>query len=79
MTLVDKNIVDTYTDLLEGLESSIKLELIDRLSKSLKKEKVSADNLFYESFGSFPEEKSPEEIIAGIKSSRKFRKKDINF
>ncbi len=39
MTAVTKNIIDTYSKLFEGLDSFTKLELIERLSKSLKKER----------------------------------------
>jgi hypothetical protein len=77
MTAVTKNIIDTYSKLFEGLDSFTKLELIERLSKSLKKEKLSKDKAFFNSFGSFPSDRSTEEITAEIKASRKFREKDI--
>ena len=77
MSYTDRHIVKTYSGLLEGLSSLSKIELIERLSKSLKTEKTTKDNKFYESFGAFASEKSAEEIIADIKSSRKFRNKEI--
>jgi hypothetical protein len=82
MTAVTKNIIDTYSKLFEGLDSFTKLELIKRLSKSLKKEKASKDKTFREksllnAFDSFPADKSAEEIIAEIKASRNFREKDL--
>ena len=43
MTPANKNIVDTYSGLFEGLDPFTKLELIERLSKSLKKEKNSKE------------------------------------
>jgi len=49
------------------------------LSKSLQSERKNKENGFYKSFGAFASEKSPEEIIADIRSSRKFRRKKINF
>ena len=36
MTYTDKHIVETYSDLFEGLSSISKIELIENLSKSLK-------------------------------------------
>jgi ribosomal protein L20A (L18A) len=45
--------------------------------KSLKSEKRNKENNFYKSFGAFASEKSAEEIIAELKSSRKFRRKEI--
>jgi hypothetical protein len=77
MTVVTKNIIDTYAKLFEGLDSFTKLELIERLSKSLKKEKASKEKAFFNAFDSFPADKSAEEIIAEIKASRNFREKDL--
>lgn len=79
MTVANKNIVDTYSRLFEGLDSFTKLELIERLSKSLKKEKNSKEKAFFKSFGAFNSDKSAEEIVTEIKASRKFRKKDLKF
>lgn len=77
MTFTDKHIVDTYSDLFEGLNPLSKLELIERLSQSLKTEVKKKEKKFFKSFGAFASDKSPEAIINEIKSSRKFRKKDI--
>lgn len=79
MTYTDKHIVATYSGLLEGLSSESKNELIVSLSKSLKSEKKTKERNFYKSFGAFASEKSAEEIIAEIKSNRKFRRKEIKF
>ncbi len=77
MTFADKHIVETYSGLLEGLSSEGKTELIENLSKSLNTEKKSKEINFYKSFGAFDSEASAEEIIKDIKSSRKFRMKEI--
>ncbi len=79
MTYTDKHIVETYSGLLEGLSSESKSELIGNLSKSLKAEKRNKESKFYKSFGAFASEKSADEIIAEINSSRKFRNKEIKF
>ena len=79
MTNTDKHIVETYSELMEGLSPESKTEIIASLSKSLQTEKNNKENDFYKSFGAFASEKSAEEIIADIRSSRKFRKKEINF
>lgn len=79
MTFTDKHIVETYAALFEGLSSNSKIELIESLSKSLKAEKKTRETSFYKSFGSFGSEKPAEEIIADIKSARKFRRKEIKF
>jgi hypothetical protein len=77
MSYTERHIVETYSGLFEGLSSLSKIELIESLSKSLKTDKTTKERKFYKSFGTFSSDKSAEEIIADIKSSRKFRKKEI--
>lgn len=79
MTYTDKYIVASYAGLFEGLSTISKLELIESLSKSLRREEADRETRFYDSFGTFASEKSAEEIVADIKASRQFRKKDISF
>ena len=79
MSHTDRIIIETYSGLFEGLSSLNKIELIERLSKSLKAEVTTKENAFYQSFGAFSSEKSPEEIIEDIRLSRKFRNKEIQF
>jgi hypothetical protein len=79
MTFTDKNIIDNYFGLFESLNSMSKLELIEKLTKSLKSESKNKERNFYKSFGAFPTDKTSDEIITEIKSSRKFRKKEIKF
>jgi hypothetical protein len=79
MTVANKNIIDTYAKLFEGLDAITKIELIERLSKSLKKEKNSTEKAFFKSYGAFGSDKPAEEIVNEIKASRKFREKDLNF
>ena len=71
MTYADRHIIKAYSELFEGLSSVNKIELIENLSKSLKTEKKTKESRFYKSFGAFSSDKSAEEIIADIKSSRK--------
>ena len=77
MTFTDRHIVDAYAELFEGLSSTSKIELIESLSKSLKSKNKIKESTFYKSFGKFASSKPAEDIIADIKKSRKFRKKEI--
>lgn len=79
MSYADKHIVETYSMLFDGLSSLCKIELIEKLKKSLKREKTAQNDTFFESFGAFSDEKSAEEIILNLKSSRKFRSQEIQF
>lgn len=77
MTHAEKNIVETYSGLLERLSSTSKLELLEKLVKSIKREKKNTKSDFFKSFGAFESDKSAEELIADIKNARKFRDKDL--
>lgn len=77
MTFTDKHIVDTYSDLIDGLSSNNKKKLIEKLSKSLIARTKTTENRFFKSFGAFSSKKTAEEIINDIKSNRKFKNKDI--
>lgn len=79
MTFTEKNIIENYYGLFESLNSMSKLELIEKLTKSIKAESKSKESNFFKSFGAFSNEKTSDEIIAEIKSSRKFRNKEIKF
>ena len=75
MTIAEKYIVETYSNLFEGLNSISKIELLEKLAKSLKRDRKNKDKDFFKSFGAFSTEKSAEEITKEIKESRKFNKK----
>ncbi len=79
MSYTERHIIETYSMLFNGLSSSSKIELIESLTKSLKREKVAKTDSFYKSFGAFSAEKTAEEIILDIKSSRKFKNREISF
>ena len=78
MTYINKHIIETYSDLFEGLSSDTKIELIEKLSKSLKSNKTKRETEFYKAFGGFVSEKNPKVIVLEIRKSRKFRKKEIS-
>ena len=77
MTNTERHILDTYAGLFESLNSITKLELIERLAKSIRNDKEDKENNFFSSFGAFASEKSAEEIIKEIRGNRTFKKEDI--
>ncbi|MCF0061666.1 hypothetical protein MUK70_20725 [Dyadobacter chenwenxiniae] len=66
----NSTIVDGYVDLLENLSLDEKLDLISKLSESVKSDQQRKKSLFKEAFGAFESSKSAEEIIDDIRSSR---------
>ena len=79
MRYTDTRIVDSYSGLFEGLSSLNKIELIERLSKSLKTDVKDKDKAFYKAFGAFSPGKSAKAIVKDIRTSRKFRKSKLTF
>ncbi len=79
MTFTDRHIIENYFGLFDSLNSLSKLELIEKLTKSLKSESKNKEKDFFKSFGAFSSEKTSDEINLEIKSSRKFRTKEISF
>ncbi|MFC0655074.1 hypothetical protein ACFFF3_03585 [Mongoliitalea lutea] len=59
------------------MSSENKLELLERLAKSIRKGKKTKEKDFFSSFGGFVSEKSAEEIAKDLRESRKFRSKDV--
>ena len=72
MTYIEQNLVGTYSSLFEGLSVVSKIELIELLTKSLKKQVVEKEKDFFQSFGAFASDKSAEDICLEIKESRSF-------
>jgi hypothetical protein len=79
MNDTERQIVKSYSALLNGLSVSSKKELIESLSKSLDTREETKENDFYLAFGAFVSDKSAEDIIADIRSGRRFRDKEIKF
>ena len=77
MTHAEKHIIETYSGIFERLNSVTKLELLERLSKSILKTEKSKEKKFFKSFGAFASDKSAEDITSDIRESRKFRQKDL--
>lgn len=74
MTVIEKNLIDSYVTLLNKLSEEAKLEIIEKIKKSIKsKEKKKIQKKFWESFGSFESNLSAGELATEIRVSRKFR------
>jgi hypothetical protein len=75
---VDINLVDSYYTLLKSLSPNNKLELIERLSKSLKTTKLKKDTSWESLFGSWELDQSTDTFIEELKKDRKFSRKPID-
>ena len=79
MTHAERYIVESYSGLFDSLSSIGKVKLLEKLAKSLKKDKKVREKDFFKSFGAFASEKSAEEITTEIRESRTFREKNLKF
>ena len=69
-TKTSTTLLDSYAGLLNRLSPNDKLELIARLTASVKSDLAAEKSSFKESFGAFESEQSAEEIIDDIRNSR---------
>jgi hypothetical protein len=67
---INTTIVEGYIGLLENLSTSNKLDLITRLTASVKTDLSQKKSSLKKSFGGFDSKKSAEEIIEEIRNSR---------
>jgi hypothetical protein len=69
------NVIDSYLGLLNNLSPESKLELISKLSDSLKGSRRPAVKSLTDLYGAFISKRSADEIIADLKRSRNFDRK----
>lgn len=69
-TEINTSIVDGYVGLLDNLSTDNKLDLISKLTASVKTDLTNKISSFKKAFGAFDSKKSAEEIIEEIRNSR---------
>lgn len=69
---VNTTIIEGYLELLDNLSPSNKLDLIARLSVSVKADLAEKQSSFQRAFGGFETDKNADEIIEEIRNSRTF-------
>ena len=76
---LNTTIVEGYIGLLDNLSPDNKLDLISKLTKSVKLDLSKKKSSFMRSFGAFDSSKSAEEIITEIRESRVFDRQTESF
>jgi len=76
---INTTIIDGYLQMLDNLSPSNKLDLISKLTDSIKSDITNKKSSFKEAFGAFESEKSAEEIINEIRNSRVFTRQIEEF
>lgn len=72
-------LVNGYVGLLANLSPTDKLDLIAKLTESVRNDLIEKNTSFKNSFGAFESEKSAEEIIDELRSNRSFTRKIESF
>lgn len=70
MNASELNIIKGYAELLENLSPTNKLELISKLSDSIKSDLKNRKNSFKKAYGAFESDQSAEEIIEDLRRNR---------
>jgi len=70
----NKTLIDGYLQLLENLSPSNKLDLIAKLTASVKTDVTDNKTSFYKAFGAWESKKTADEIIKEIHDSRTFNR-----
>ena len=76
---INTTIVDGYVRLLNNLNTTNKLDLITKLTASVKTDLSNKKSSFKKAFGAFDSKKSAEEIIEEIRNSRVFSRQIESF
>ena len=75
----ETQILKGYWELLSNLNPKLKLELIEKLSKSISRDLITKKDRFEESFGAWIDNRDSEEIINEIRNSRNFNRQIESF
>ena len=76
---VNKKLVDSYLELLKNLNANSKLDLISKLSDSLKSGKKNKISSLKSLSNDFIPEKTADEIIDDLKKARNFKRETESF
>jgi hypothetical protein len=76
---IDTTLIDGYLRLLDNLSPSNKLDLISKLTLSVKNDISDRKKSFYEAFGAWESNQSADEIINSIRGSRTFNRQIEQF
>lgn len=71
---INTKLIDSYISVLKNMSSKNKLDLISKLTNTVKTDTEHGKNDFYKAFGSWDENESAEEMIDSIKRSRTFNR-----
>jgi len=72
---INTTLIEGYLKMLDNLSPSNKLDLISKLTMSVKTDITDRKKYFYKAFGAWESKESADEIITTIRNSRNFNRK----
>lgn len=78
-TDINTNLIDNYFLLIKNLSPNNKLDLIARLSESLKSTEKITDDSWKSLYGALIIDNSADNFVEGLKKDRDFSRKSIDF
>ncbi len=78
-TDINTTLIEGYLQLLDNLSPHNKLDLISKLTLSIKTDISDKKNSFFKAFGAWDSKQSADDIIHAIKSSRNFKREIEEF
>lgn len=76
---INRTLIEGYLRLLDNLSPSNKLDLISKLTLSVKTDITDRKKSFYKAFGAWESKQSADEIINDIRNSRTFNRQIEQF
>ena len=76
---INRTLIEGYLRLLDNLSPSNKLDLISKLTLSVKTDITDRKKSFYKAFGAWESNQSADEIINDIRNSRTFNRQIEQF
>lgn len=76
---INTTLIEGYLRLLDNLSTNNKLDLISKLTLSVKSDLTDNKKSFYKAFGAWESKQSADEIISDIRESRTFNRKTEQF
>jgi len=75
----NKPLLENYLGLLSGLSKEYKMKVVESLNYEIEKDSQTETDWIDKLYGSFISEKSAEEMIAEIRSDRRFTREIVGF
>ena len=79
MQIQENHILSQYLKLLEGLITNLKLELIEKLSQSVKADLGESPSKMHQAFGAWQCDETPETVINQIREARNTNRELVSF